>query len=149
MPNGGDAGDLHEASTTRSGHRYIFYKKHHDYAVRTVSQWAQDLTREAEFVIFNLADERNLASSSGDLYGLRLGDDRAVMILGTMGQQIAEFPFTNSGTPWHGYPLGPLVNVRPPHPPKRPLPMDALDRMVAEGLLLPHQKKRLRKGDHA
>lgn len=148
MSVGGEGGHIHPIPTQRSGYRYFFYDKHHGRAGPKVARWALNLGEDEEFGIFNRADELELSDAKGNLYGVRLDPDGQLIALGTLRQQVAKF--TDSGPHWHGFPLGPLErSVTSPLPPERPLPKDALQRMVATGLLTNEARKRLSKGKHA
>jgi hypothetical protein len=105
------------------------------------------LSDDEEFGIFDQADTLDLSDEQGNLYGISIGPepDRVVRYLGTLRQQIARFPFAHAGAQWHGYPLGPLENPVPPHPPERALPRNALRKMMEHGLLNNSQRKRLLK----
>jgi hypothetical protein len=147
MSVGGEGGHLHAVRTRRSSYRYFFYDKHHGRGGPEAARWALDLSEGEEFGIFEQADELELSDDHGNLYGIRLGPDREVLVLGTLRQQVAKF--TDSGPHWHGFPLGPLDgNLDPPHPPERALPKDALQKMVDAGLLTREERRRLLKGKH-
>lgn len=149
MSVGGEGGHLHLTPTRRSRYRYFVYDKHHGRGGPKASQWALDVSEDEEFGIFDQADDRNLSDDRGNLYGIRLGPEpeHQILSLGTLGQQIAKFE--DSGPHWHGYPLGPLEdNLDPPHPPKRTLPRDVLQKMVDAQLLTKEQRKRLLRGKH-
>lgn len=147
MSVGGEGGHIHPIPTQRSGYRYFFYDKHHGRAGPGVARWALDLSNEEEFAIFDQADTLELSDHAGNLYGLRLGQDRRVLAIGTLQQQVARF--TDSGPHWHGYPLGPIdPGLEYPHPPERPLPRDPLQKMVDAQLLSREERKRLLKGKH-
>jgi hypothetical protein len=147
MSVGGEGGHRHPVPTWRSGHHYFYYDKHHGWAGPDAARWALDLSENEEFGIFEQADDLELSDDGGSLYGIRLVPERQVIALGTLRQQIAKF--TDSGPHWHGFPLGPLDrNLDPPHPPPRPLPKDALQKMVDAQLLTGEERKRLLKGKH-
>ncbi len=147
MSVGGEGGRLHPEPTRRSSYRYFFYDKHHGRGGPEVARWALNLSEDVEFGIFDQADELELTDDRGSLYGILLGPDRQVLILGTLRQQVAKF--TDSGPHWHGFPLGPLDrNLAPPHPPERALPKDPLQKMVNAGLLTREERRRLLKGKH-
>lgn len=149
MSVGGEPGHLFPRATERSGYRYFFYDKHHGRGGPEAGRWATDLLEEEEFGIFDQADCLNLNDAQGNLYGIRMRTQpqRDVLLLGTLGQQVAKFPESVNGPHWHGYPLGPLQkNLDPPHPPERPLPKDALQKMVDAGLLTRTERTRLLKG---
>jgi hypothetical protein len=149
MSSGGDSGPLHPVSTRRSGHRYLFYAKHHGRDARA-AQWLPDFSHDEEFAIFDTADSHEVADEHGWLYGIRIGPGGEVLDLGTWGQQVAEFPFARQNEPWHGYPLWPLREAGPSnrsgekHRPSRAVFL----RMEAVDLLTTRDRKRLLKGDH-
>lgn len=149
MAIGETSGPIHPTPTRRSGHRYLFYDKHHG-ADRRAAQWSPELTPDEEFAVFDRADWHDLSDDRGWLHGLRLGPDGAVLELGTWGQQLAEFPSARIGEPWHGYPLWPLKEQGPPnrrgekHRPSK----EVFAKMEAAGLLTARDRKRLYKGDH-
>jgi hypothetical protein len=143
MATGGEPGHLHSVRTTRNRYAYFFDDKHHGRGGPRAAQWAEDVSEEEEFAIFDRSDDLDLSDTDGNLYGLRIGPNGEILVLGTWKQQVAEFPRAHPGHPWHGYPLGPLKDTRPPHPPVRPLPRDALQKMVDRGLLSGGQRKRL------
>ena len=150
MSVGGEPGHLHPVPTQRNGYRYFFYDKHHGRGGPEAARWALNLREDEEFGIFDRADLLDLTDERGYLYGIRLGPEpeRRVLVLGTLGQQIAQF--RDSGPHWHGFPLGPLdKNLDPPHPPKRDLSEVALQKMVDAQLLTGEGRKRLLKGKHA
>jgi hypothetical protein len=147
MSVGGEGGHLHPAPTRRSGYRYFFYDKHHGRGGPEAARWALDVSEDEEFGISDQADNLDLSDDHGNSYGVRIGLEHQVLVLGTLRQQIARFH--DSGPPWHGFPLGPLDNhLDPPHPPQRPLPKDALQKMVDARLLTREERRRLLKGKH-
>ncbi len=146
MPNG-EAGHLHPERTARSQFQYFFYEKHHGGGDPRVSQWAPDVTENAEFGIFDQADALELFDHKGNLYGARrsaAADE--LLILGTLGQQVAKFPNARPNEPWHGYPLRPIKANGDVQPPDRPVPKEALQRMVDTGVLSRSEMSRIRKG---
>lgn len=155
MSTGGEPGHLHRTPdgtaivTRRSEYSYFFYDKHHGCGSSDASQWIGGLTDPEEFAIFDRADNFELSDEQGNLYGLRLGPEGEILVLGTWDQQIAEFPRSRSSQPWHGYPLWPSrsgpVNrqkqeIRPPK--------HVFVQMEHVGLLTERQRKRLQKGEH-
>jgi hypothetical protein len=149
MSVGGESGHLFPRETRRSGYRYFIYDKHHGRGGSGAAQWAADVEEEEEFGIFDKADLYELSDLHGNLYGIRIRmvPERQVLVLGTLGQQVAKFPAAQSGPHWHGFPLGPLArNLDPPHPPQRSLPAEALRKMVDAQLLTNTERKRLLKG---
>ena len=137
MSVGREPGHLHPLPTRTSGYRYFFYDKHHGRGGPEAAQWAPDLSDDEEFGIFDQADTLDLSDERGNLYGILNGPepDQVHRYLGTCRQQIAKFPVAHPRADWHGYPLGPLENPVPPHPPKRALPRDALQKMTDHRLL--------------
>ncbi len=150
MSVGGEPGHVHPVASQRNGYHYLFYDKHHGHGGPKAAQWVSNLSPNEELGIFDQADLLDLGDKRGNLYGirLRLHPERQILVLGTLGQQIAEFH--DSGSHWHGYPLWPLEKtLDPPHPPKRKPPEDVLQKMVNAGLLTREERKRLWKGKHA
>lgn len=116
---------------------------------RRSSVWSPDVSNDEEFGIFDQADLHEFSDQKGNLYGISVGHgpNREVRYLGTLNQQIAKFPVAHVDAPWHGFPLGPLEKrLNLPLPPDRPLPNDALLKMVNAGFLDNRQRKRLLKG---
>jgi hypothetical protein len=149
MSVGGEPGHLFPRPTERSGYRYFFYDKHHGRGGPVAARWATDLLEEEEFGSFDQSDSFDFSDRHGNLYGIHLRTQpiREVLLLGTLGQQVAKFPESANGPHWHGYPLGPLLsNLDPPHPRERPLPRDALQKLVDAQLLTRTERTRLLKG---
>src|SRR3954467_15337973 len=92
--------EIHPTPTQRSGLQYQFTPKHHG-GDKTASRWREELTREAEFGVFDLADMREVADERGCLYGVLRDGSGLLVYLGTWTQQIAEFPFARPGEIWH------------------------------------------------
>jgi hypothetical protein len=113
MATGETSGAIHPDPTQRSGHRYLFYEKHHGRGGPDAAQWLPDLSRDDEFAVFNAADLHDISDERNWLYGVRIDADGKVLFLGTAGQQIAEFPFARPNEPWHGYPHWPLKDAGP------------------------------------
>jgi hypothetical protein len=136
--------------TRRSDFRYCFYVKHHGRGAPNASQWAEDVSRQDEFGIFDEADWHDLSDSEGDLYGLRRSAEGDLLDLGTHGEQIAKFwrPSTDN-QPTHGFPMWPVAEDSSDNRKKQSAPVAALSKMVEQGLLLPSHYKRLRKGKYA
>jgi hypothetical protein len=139
-------GPLYPKPTRRSKHRYFFYDKHHKLGDSEEAQWLPDLSQDEEFAIFDSADWHEVSNDKGDLFGLRKknGD---VLDLGTRKEQVAKFPVTSPGQPWHGYPVGPLQKGRAGANP--PVPLQVLAKMVDKGLLTAKQRRRLAGGKYA
>jgi hypothetical protein len=139
----------HYQVSGRSGYRYQFTPKHHG-ADKRAAQWLPTLSLEEEFAVFNAADKHELRDDEGRLYGVeKLGKD-GLRDLGTLGQQVAEFPCARAGDAWHGYPLWPLDEEGPSNRrghQMRPA-LAVFHKMVLVGLLTHRERKRLLKGDH-
>ena len=149
MSVGREPGHMHPEVTQRSGYHYFFYDKHHGRGGPEAAQWAPDVTDVEEFHVFDQADLLEFSDAQGNLYGISVGPepDRFVRFLGTRRQQIAKFPVASEGAAWHGYPLGPIEKrVGDSRLPDRPLPRDALQKMVGARLLENRQRKRLLSG---
>ena len=99
MSVGGEPGHLFPRRTERRGYRYFFYDKHHGRGGPEAARWATDILEEEEFGIFDQADRLDLSDKQGNLYGIRLRTlrQREVLLLGTLGQQVAKFPEALSG----------------------------------------------------
>lgn len=146
MASGEDPCPEYQTRTRRRNLRYCFSLAHHGRGAPDDSQWADDLTRDEEFAIFDEADWHDLSDTKGHLYGLRRRPDGTILDLGTQGEQVAKFWKTHEGHPWHGFPLWPLARGGPENRKRQPAPKDALMWMEAQGLLRPEQRKRLQKG---
>jgi hypothetical protein len=151
MSTGESSGPIHPVPTRRSGHRYLFYDKHHGRGGSDAAQWLPSLTQQEEFDIFDTADEHEFSDDRGWLYGIGRDGEGNVLALGTWGQQVAEFPQARAEEAWHGYPLWPLKKLGPQNrkgerqrPSKR-----VFLRMEEAGLLTSRDRKRLYKGDFA
>jgi hypothetical protein len=146
MANGGNPGPPHSSRTRKNGYTYFFYVKHHRPKANDAAQWSPLLTRDREFQIFDDADFHELSDERKYLYGICRSNGR-VLEIGTWGQQIAEFPFAESGQ-WHGYPLYPIREPGPPkrrsHPPSRGI----FQKMVTTEVLTETEAKRLAGGHH-
>ena len=113
MPIGEDSGPIHPKPTRRSGYRYFFYAKHHGQGGPDAAQWLPTLSHDEEFSVFNEADFHDLVDERGWLYGVRVDTDGEVLDVGTVGQQVAAFPYARPNEAWHGYPLWPLREAGP------------------------------------
>lgn len=152
MSTGGEPGHEHPIRTRNdTNYRYFFSDKHHGRGGPEAAQWARDLSEDEEFSIFDQADTLDLLDSVGNLYGVRPNarTPNTAIILGTLDQEIAKFPWTRPGQPWHGFPLAPIRPTHPPHPPYRWVPGDVLKTMQARGLISERQFKRLKKRRHS
>jgi hypothetical protein len=148
MSTGGEPGHEHPVRTRGDTHyRYFFYDKHHASSGRWAAQWARDLSEDEEFSIFDRADTLDLLDSQGNLYGLR-GMPQELLALGTLDEYIAKFPRAHADQPWHGFPVAPLRPVPPTRPPYRPVPVDALKAMQAQGLISEGELNRLKTRRH-
>jgi hypothetical protein len=138
----------HTERTRRHAHRYLFTAKHHGGGGQYDARWI--VTEQEEFAVFDGADERDLLDEDRNLYGALRDDVESLRHLGTYQEQIAEFPCTAEGMPWHGYPMwainqeGPSRRRNPRHRPARAV----FDRMVEVGLINAAMRKRLMAGGH-
>jgi hypothetical protein len=151
MTPAGMQGDIHPESTRRSGYRYVFTPKHHGGGSSTDACWSSEVTRLEEFSVFDEADFRNISDDQGRLYGVLRDAESELRYLGTWDQQVAEFPRTREGIPWHGYPIWAVNDEAPPHrsgQDMRPA-KEAFQKMEQEGWITTRQRKRLWKGVHA
>jgi hypothetical protein len=148
MATGETSGPIHPIPTQRSGHRYLFHDKHHGRGDRDAAQWLPELSADDEFAIFDTADLHDISDERNRLYGVRSSPEGGLIVLGTWGQQVAEFPFARPNERWHGYPLWPLDDGGPEnrrgekHRPSK----DVLRKMEAAHLLTQRDRKRLTKG---
>jgi hypothetical protein len=151
MSTGESPGPIHPSPTRRSGYRYFFYDKHHGRGGPDAAQWLPALSHDEEFAVFDTADFHEILDAREWLYGIHRGPEGEVLMLGTWGQQLAEFPLARDGQPWHGYPLWPLKDAGPPnrrrekHRPSK----DVFLKMETANLLTARDRKRLQKGNHA
>ncbi len=145
--------DLHP-DPSPSGYRYYFYPKHHGYGKPTDGRWLPEMSRDEEFAVFVLADEHDLRDDKGDLYGLRIRGTvpaHEILFLGTRYEQVARFWEASRGSPWHGYPLWPIIqrDALNRKAQKCRLPKEVLQVMIQAGLLDQKPYYRLMKGDTA
>jgi hypothetical protein len=110
------------------------------------------MSRDEEFAVFVLADREQLSDNRGNLYGLRITGTvpgHQILYLGTRYEQVAHFWVASQGSPWHGYPLWPIIqkgSLNRKGQENRP-PKDVLRKMVGAGLLTEKQRYWLMKGD--
>jgi hypothetical protein len=108
--------------------------------------------REEEFAVFVMADVHELSDDKGDLYGLRIRETipaHEIRFLGTRYEQVAHFWNPPQGSPWHGYPLWPIIqrgSLNRKDQKNRP-PRAVLQKMVESALLNEKQMNKLLKGD--
>jgi hypothetical protein len=140
----------HPEATRRNNYRYIFTGKHHGGGSSTDARWLPDLSRDAEFSVFDNADWFEVCDEGGWLYSV-LSDGDELRDLGTWAQQVAEFPFARAGTPWHGYPVWAVNQAAPDNRggDKMKPAKAVFSRMEEVGLITERQRKRLWKGQHA
>jgi hypothetical protein len=136
-------GPVHPSPTTRRRLCYFFHPKHHNPANKTEAQWlpVARLSHQQEFDIFDRADDSQIEDHDGNLYGVRPNME----VLGTYGQRVARFWKEESSHPWHGHPICP-IKVRDTHRLFRPVPREALDKMMSAKLISATQHRRLVKG---
>jgi hypothetical protein len=145
--------DLHPDATP-SGYRYYFHPKHHGAGSPTDARWLPEMSRAAEFAVFVMADIHELNDEKGDLYGLRIWGTipaHEILLLGTRYEQVAHFWNPPQGSPWHGYPLWPIIqkgSLNRKDQKNRP-PREVLETMAQAGLLDQIQCHRLMKGKNA
>jgi len=108
------------------------------------------LSPDSEFAVFDDADWFEVTDDGGWLYCV-LRDGEELLDLGTWAQQIAEFPFSREGQPWHGYPIWSVNHDAPENRSGEKMrPAKAVfSRLEAVGLITARQRKRLWRGDHA
>ena len=142
-------GDLYPEPTRLNKYRYFFYEKHHRNGPSEDAQWLgqPELSRDNEFQVFDDADFHNIADTNGNLFCVRRKIDESVPTLGTRGEQVAQFPVNNSSTPWHGYPIWPIL-IRRDGDSLRPVEPDVLKIMVEANFIEQNEKRRLLKGKH-
>jgi hypothetical protein len=93
---------VHGQPTRRSAYRYQFTPKHHG-GDTNAAQWLPGLGLDEEFRVCNAADEHDLSDDAGRLYGVLTATEDVLHFIGTLNQQVAEFPVAREGEPWHGY----------------------------------------------
>jgi hypothetical protein len=144
------ADTIHPERTQKSKHSYLFTDKHHGKGGHEDAQWADDVTREEEFSVFDEADLNDICDADGRLYGVLQDADGELRCLGTWKQEVAEFPQASAGSPWHGYPIW-AVNQSAPanrrHPRMRPA-KEVFDKMELAEMINAQHRKRLYRGNH-
>jgi hypothetical protein len=142
---------IHPEPTRKSGYRYTFTGKHHGGGSPGDARWNPDLSKDQEFSVFDDADFFAIADKDGWMYGVLGAGNGELLDLGTWQQQIAEFPQSNAGIPWHGYPIWAVNNGAPDN--RRGEKMrprkEVFDKLEQAGLITKQQRKRLYKGSHA
>jgi hypothetical protein len=140
---------IHPAVTRNHSYSYVFTAKHHGGGSAGDARWA--ISMDEEFSVFNRADEDDIFDDDGRYYGVLRDADGELRDLGTWEQQMAEFPKTNQGIPWHGYPIWAVNDIAPPNRASqkaRPAKL-VFQKLQDAGLITAQQRKRLYKGDHA
>jgi hypothetical protein len=109
------------------------------------------ISLDEEFSVFDTADENLLSDDAGNLYGILQDGTEALRTVGMWNEQVAEFPVTQDGQAWHGYPVYPLVDDGPENRRgQKGRPEGAVfTKMVLAGIISPRQCKRLMKANHA
>jgi hypothetical protein len=149
MSSGVDAcPEHHERTRSERQLRYCFYIKHHG-GTPKAAQWADDLSRNDEFAIFDEADLHQISDDGSNLYGLRRGVELSLLDLGTRGEQIAKFWEVQTDQPWHGFPLWHLKGRGPDNRKTKLISKDVLKKMEQAGLISSTECKRLGRGDRA
>ena len=140
---------VHPKKTRRSDYLYLFTSKHHGGGTSEDSRWANSITPDEEFAVFDNADWFVIEAESGWLYCV-WKEDGELHDLGTWAQQIAEFPKPRANDPWHGYPIW-AINEGAPNNRRgekmRPT-KQVFMKLQTAGLITKRQRKRLWKGDH-
>ena len=80
----------HPERTRRSQYRYLFVPKHHG-GGNKAAMWLPNISRAAEFSIFDLADFHEIHDGRGWLYGVLRNDEGDLSEIGTWDEQVAEF----------------------------------------------------------
>jgi hypothetical protein len=150
MASGDDPCPEYHERTRRSGFRYCFYVAHHGRGAPDDTQWADDVGRDEEFAIFDVADWHEFSDSNGNFYGIRRSPEGMILDLGAGGEQIAFiWRPRNLNQPTHGFPLWPLGDDTSDNRKQTTAPKAALRSMEQVGLLSTEQRKKLDKGKHA
>jgi hypothetical protein len=128
----------------------VFTGKHHGGSLAGDATWASEVSRNEEFSVFEEGVAAEVEDEDGNFFGVLRGEDGELRDLGTKKQQIAIFPFTSEGTPWHGYPQWSLEDADAPNrsiqkmrPAKR-----VFDRLKAARMLHETEVRRLWRGRH-
>ncbi len=141
---------IHHRATRTNGLPYQFTPKHHGMDA-SAAQWLVAMTLDEEFGVFDEADHHALSDGRSWLYGIWPDGQGGLRSLGTLNQQVAEFPYADPPGPWHGYPLYPLRGLGPDNRRgERLRPEKAVfDKMLAAGVISKTQRRKLMKGDYA
>ncbi len=131
----------HLQRTRKHQYRYLFTAKHHG-GEKNAAQWHPELSPDDEFAVFDGADEMELSDEGGNLFGALSDGQESLRFLGTFREQIAKFPCAPAGSPWHGYPVWPLIDEK--YRPSK----QVFARMLVAGLITQPMRRRLMKGDH-
>lgn len=142
---------IHPERTRKRQYSYQFTAKHHGGGKPDDARWSEEVSRDEEFSVFDEADDQDIFDEGGRFYGVLRNAEGELRDLGTWQQQLAEFPRTNEGVPWHGYPIWALNELAPPNRSgQKGRPAKAVfQKMEEAGLITARQRKRLYKGDHA
>jgi hypothetical protein len=141
----------HPNATKRSGYRYLFTAKHHGGGPEDSAAWLKSVTETEEFSIFDESDSFDLSDSKKNLFGVLRDTDGSLRDIGTWYQQVAQFPVTDAGQPWHGYPVWAVFPAAPSRLNRercRPSKL-VFEKMQVAGVITRRQRRRLVKGDHA
>ena len=71
-----EAHDIYQRFTQLNELSYCFTPKHHGGRDSRNATWLPELSRAEEFMVFDMADNHQLADASGNLYGLRIQEWR-------------------------------------------------------------------------
>src|SRR5262249_10901101 len=132
-------------------YQYQFTAKHRGGGTSDDARWADELSRDDEFSVFDDADFHDISDEDGRLYGVFRTQDGVLRDLGTWRQQMAEVPRPSGGSPWHGYPIWAVNDEAPPNrsgQQMRPAKV-VFDMLLEAGLITTRDRRRLLKGRHA
>lgn len=141
---------IHKQLTRRSSYSYAFTPKHHGGGLPTVARWHPNVSRQDEFDVFDTADFHNLSDQRGWLYGFLVDQQNRFLAIGTLFQQIAEFPKSRLNQPWHGYPIWPIKKHSGPfgrRSQKMRPDKTVFQQMLTKQLISPPQMRLLQRGD--
>jgi len=138
----------HTSVTRRRNLSYQFTSKHHG-GKKGQARWLPALTDAEEFSVFDQADFLEISNSKGDLFGILRDEDGELRIIGCWLEQLAKFPFTRKGTPWHGYPCWLLSREAPKNRKKGAPTKKIFQKLKDKGVITEQQRKRFANGGDA
>jgi hypothetical protein len=142
---------IYREQTRKRHYTYQFTAKHHGGGKADDAQWANDVSRDEEFSVFDEADVCDIYDEDGRFFGVLRDKVGKLRDLGTWQQQMAEFPSSNEGVPWHGYPIWSVNELAPENRASQKVrpAKEVFARMEKVGLITKRERKRLYKGHHA